>query len=376
MKAGSERFSVVYRIRGNKLNALEKAREICIEQTVEFPIELIADDYIKNEIVGRIDSFIKAPPERYLARITYSEETVGTELTQLLNVMFGNTSLKPGIRIEKMFLSKGLEAFYKGPRFGIEGIRKLTGVKNKPLLASALKPMGLGPERLATLAYDLARAGIDIIKDDHGLADQDFAPFEKRVALCSRAVAQANRERGGRTLYAPNVTADGTEVIRRALFAKKAGAGALVISACLTGFNAMRSISSDERISLPVIFHPAFAGSFVADPWSGISHYVLFGQLPRLCGADAAIFPNFEGRFSFSKHDCKRIIDGTKDRMGKLKRIFPVPAGGMSFDILRKMSAFYGNDIVFLVGGGLFKYNKDLAEAVRYFRSLVGAEKA
>jgi ribulose-bisphosphate carboxylase large chain len=124
---------------------------------------------------------------------------------------------------------------------------------------------------------------------------------------------------------------------------------------------------------LPLIAHPALQGTYVLSPQSGISHYALFGQIARLAGADASIFPNFGGRFSFSKEDCRSIAEGCRVRMGNLKPIFPSPGGGMGLDRVPEMLRFYGRDVLFLVGGGLFKDGPDVSANARRFREMVGA---
>ncbi|MEQ8236743.1 MAG: ribulose 1,5-bisphosphate carboxylase large subunit, partial [Syntrophomonadaceae bacterium] len=101
------------------------------------------------------------------------------------------------------------------------------------------------------------------------------------------------------------------------------------------------------------------------------SHYALFGQLTRLAGGDGTIYPNFGGRFSFSREECQSIVQGAAVPMGHLKPIFPCPGGGMSMENIPEMIEVYGREVVFLVGGGLFKHGPDLVENCRYFRSLV-----
>lgn len=367
----NKRFTVVYSIVGTKKEALDKAKNICVEQTIEFPYDLVTDKYVKNTIVGRVES-IKACGKKYMAAISYANETAGTELTQFLNVVFGNTSIKPGIRVEKLSPPAALLKKLQGPRFGMSGIRNLTGVYNRPLLCSALKPMGLSVKKLADLAYKFALGGIDIIKDDHGLANQAFSPFDKRIPAVCAAVKKANKETGATTLYAPNITADGLETIRRAKFAKKCGAGALIISPGLAGFETMRMIAEDNSIGLPIFYHPAFHGSYVVNPDSGISHYAFFGQLTRMHGADAVIFPNFGGRFSFTECECREIADGCKAGLGKLKPNLPGPGGGMTMDRIPYMKNFYGHDAVFLMGGGLFSSGKDITENCKKFRRVTG----
>ncbi|MFZ5814426.1 MAG: RuBisCO large subunit C-terminal-like domain-containing protein [Bacillota bacterium] len=366
-----ERFAVLYRIAGaDEAEARQKAFEVAVEQTIEFPYEL-APANIQEQVVGRIEALEPAGSGAWMARISYAVESSGFELPQLLNVLFGNSSIKPGIRVERLELPEPLLKHFRGPRFGVAGLRASLGVPERPLLCTALKPMGLSARELADLAYQFALGGIDIIKDDHGLADQPFSPFLERVARCAEAVARANAETGGRAIYMPNVTAPADRLHRYARKAKELGAGGLLLAPGLAGFDAMRMLADDDEINLPIMAHPAFLGSFVTSPASGISHYALFGQIARLTGADASVYPNWGGRFSFSKAECASIAEGCAARMGDLYPIFPSPGGGMSLERVPEMYEVYGRDVIFLIGGGLFKKGPDLVANCREFLRMI-----
>jgi ribulose-bisphosphate carboxylase large chain len=365
-----ERFTVAYRIFGSEPEARAKADDICIEQTVEFPPDCVGPGTIRDHVFGRIESFERRDSDSFTVGISYAVEIAAGELPQLLNVIFGNTSIKPGIRVEHLDLTPSILKGYKGPRFGKDGMRKQLNIPSRPLLCTAIKPMGHTSAELADMAYRFALGGMDMIKDDHGLTDQCCSPFEERVKRCAEAVRRANRETGGRAVYIANVTAPDAAVIQRARFAMNAGAGGLMIAPGLTGFDAMRELAEDDSVGLPLLTHPALQGSFVTGR-GGMSHGVLFGQLARLAGADATIFPNFGGRFSFSREECADIVRGTKEPMGDLRTIFPAPGGGMSLDRVPEMIETYGKDLIFLIGGGLFRHGPDLVENCRYFRKMV-----
>src|SRR5512143_1333908 len=232
-----ERLQAVYRLTGEQQLAWEKAQDLCLEQTVELPADLVPEGDIREEVVGRLDAFDALATNRFQAVVSFAVETVGGELTQLLNVLFGNSSLKPGIRLERLDLPESLLRALPGPHFGGDGWRERLEVPQRPLLCTALKPMGLPPAALAELARQFALGGIDIIKDDHGLADQPFAPFRERVERCAEAVSRANRLTGYRCLYMANIT--GEQALERALFARQAGAGALLVAPGLMGFDAI-----------------------------------------------------------------------------------------------------------------------------------------
>ncbi len=370
IKMPCARFGVVYRLWGTEKEAYEKAKDICFEQTVEFPEELIPEGIIRDNLVGRIEAFRVYDEYSYKALISYAVDGTAKELTQLLNMVFGNISIKPGIRVEKLELPMELLKYYKGPRFGKAGLRSHLNVEKRPLLFTALKPMGLTNKEFAELAYKFALGGIDIIKDDHGITNQEFSPFEERVALCAEAVAKANRDTGCSSIYIPNITAPFGEIKKRAKKAKELGAGGLLICPGLTGVDVMKKISEDDSIALPIITHPAFQGSYVLSN-NGLSHAVIFGQIARLAGADGTIYPNFGGRFSFTKDECISISNAADEVMGGLKPTFPCPAGGMSLESIPESLKVYGNDVIFLIGGGLFKHGPDIIENIKYFRSLV-----
>ncbi len=371
LNLSSHRFVAVYHLTGTRDEALSRAEDICLEQTVEYPEDLIPRQDIRDQILGQVTSFEPLDDVRFEAKIEFPIETAGEELPQLLNVLFGNISIKPGYRLMGFELPDELLKHHRGPRFGRPGLRELLGVHDRPLLSTAIKPMGLSPAELAEYARQFALGGIDLIKDDHGLADQSFCRYEERVRLISDAVAQANSETGLKCIYAPNITAPVDQIVDRARFARQAGAGGYLVSPGLVGFDTMRQIADDDQAALPILCHPSFMGSFTMSPTGGIGHGALYGQICRLAGADVVIFPNYGGRFSFSEDECRDIIRGTECGMGNLQPIFPSPAGGMKVDRVAELCGFYGNDSVLLIGGDLHRHGPDLAENCRRFAGLV-----
>jgi ribulose-bisphosphate carboxylase large chain len=353
-----------------------RARAICVEQTVEFPEALITRDDIRRQIIGEVAEITVIDDQRFAVRIRYPIEAAGSELTQLINLLFGNVSLQPGVRLVAVGLPPVLAGGWRGPRFGVRGLRRLLDIDDRPLLCTALKPMGLSPLELADLAYRLALGGIDLIKDDHGLSDQPFCPFGERVARCAEAVRRAAQETGRACLYLPNVTAPADQIIDRARRAREAGAGGLLVCPGLTGFDAMRRLADDDGLALPILAHPAFLGSLTVGADAGLGHGLAYGTLPRLAGADATIFPSFGGRFSFTREQCEEIVAAAREPAGPWASIFPVPAGGMRLERVGELRDVYGDDCILLIGGDLHAQGEDLLERCRTFVRLSVARRA
>lgn len=362
------RFTATYRITAETYDeAKEKAFGIAVEQTVECPYELVKNSWIGDKLVGRIEDLKLAEPEVFYATISYSPDAVEGEFAELLNMLFGNVSLYPGVKLMSFQLSDGMYSVYKGPKWGRSGIRDLCGVERGPILMSAVKPIGTSAQDLASMVRALALGGCPIIKDDHSLYDQQYAPFKERVAACVDAVHDANAKTGGKSLYIANASGDGLTFIDRAYTAQELGADGIMAAPGLIGFPIIRQLAEAEDFHLPIFLHPCFSGCTTMHQDSGISPFCYYGELSRLAGADAVIFTSFGGRFPHSEEDCRRISESTETDMGPIKSIFPVPSGGMKWQLFPRMYRVYGNDALFLVGGALQTEGPDLESNTKFF---------
>ena len=370
------RFTVSYFVRAvDEAEARARALDIALEQTVEIPRNAVPKGYVEDEILGRLETLEKDPAGRpgFLAGISYSEDDVGGDFLQFLNIVFGNSSIKPGLKVDDIGLSPGIRDLCRGPRHGIAGLRARAGIADGPLLMSAIKPVGLTTAALACLARDFALGGMHYVKDDHGLVDQKTSPFTERLRACVEAVGEANARSGGRATFVPNVTGPATVIIERAKKAQEAGAGAVMIAPALAGYDVVRTLAADPDFTLPIVSHPAFSGANVVSPDCGFSHRAFFGTLHRLMGADAVVYPNFGGRFGFTRDECLSIAHACAADMGGPKAIVPAPGGGMTFARVPEMRETYGNDVMYLVGGALLQ-EPDLVAACQRLVAAVEGE--
>ncbi len=363
-----ERFTATYRVEAiDFTEAKERARAIASEQTVECPDSLIAGTWIAERVLGHVEDIKKASDGVYYAVISYLPEAVESDFTEFLNMLFGNVSLLPGIRLMSFELPEAMESTFQGPKYGQYGLRERCGVPRGPILMSAVKPLGRSAKELAQMAGDLALGGCPIIKDDHSLYDQRWAPFDERVSAMADAVREANEKTGGSSLYVANCTGDGLRFLERAYRAEELGAGGIMAAPGLVGFSMVKTLAEADDFHLPIFLHPCFSGGFVLHEDTGISPYCYYGQLGRLSGADAVIFTSFGGRFAHSENDCALIAESLSVRMNYIKPAFPVPSGGMKWELFPRMCRVYGGNAVFLVGGALQTQGPDLAANTRFF---------
>lgn len=369
-----DRFTVTYRIVANDdADAKARAEAIALEDTLEIPREVVPSGYIEDVVLGKVQDVTAAPNGIWIVKIGYHIDAVGRELPQLLNVILGNASILRGVKAVDLTPNDDLRTRFAGPRFGAAGLRKLTGRATGGYVCPVIKPQGSSSETLARLCYLTAVAGADIIKEDHGLANQDAAPFKDRIKTCAAAVRRANQERAdqgdtSRALYFANIGGHGDQVRDMAYYAKEAGAEGILLIPGLFGFDAINRLAQDDDLNLPIMAHPSHLGPYVLSPDHGYGHGMLFGQLMRLAGADVSVFPNYGGRFGFSQDECTEIVEACRTSSGIGAAILPSPGGGMSIERLPDMAQHYGDDCVYLLGGSLLRYGENIGDAIREMR--------
>lgn len=353
------RIVASYRIRCAQREIEARARALAIEQSVEMPVHAVRSDWVRANVVGRVDS-IEADGDAWRVTLGLSAPSAGDEPGQLLNVLFGNCSLQPDVELLDARLPPAILEAMPGPAFGIEGLRELVGAQGRALTCTALKPQGLPAAALAELASQFARAGIDVIKDDHGIADQAYSRFDERVVEVQRAVDRANRETGGRSVYAPSVSGGPARLVAQLRTAHRAGVRCVLACPMVLGTPAFAEVVRGHG-GLAILAHPSLAGA------ARIGPALLLGRLFRLFGADATIFPNFGGRFAYDRRTCRAIAQAAREPLGAHRPALPVPAGGMSVERVDEMLGEFGADTMLLIGGNLLEAGDALAARAREF---------
>lgn len=366
-----DRFTVTYRIwAGSQHEAEDRALGIALEQTVEIPRDVVPAGFVEDTIMGQVETVTPNDDGTFLTTISYSPQSTGNELPQLLNVVMGNTSIQKGVKVTGLDLGP-LKSVHPGARFGIKGIRDLCGTPRGPLITPVLKPQGSSAQQLADTAYKCAVGGAHIVKEDHGLTDQPCAPFRERILSIGEAVAKANQETGRKALYFAGLAGNTEDLMENARFARDNGAHGLLIMPGLFGFDLVRRIARDDALNMPVMTHPSFLGPYVLSDDTGFSHAMMFGTLQRIAGADISVFPNVGGRFGFTAEECLSIADACRDDAAPGPGIFPSPGGGMSAERASDMIDMYGEDAAFLLGGSLLRHGPKIGDAVANLRKVI-----
>ncbi len=272
-------------------------------------------------------------------------------LSSVAGNVFGLEDVK-NLRLNDVVFPEELTRSFKGPKYGIEGVREVTRIKERPLLGSIVKPkLGLVAKDHAEVAYEAWRGGCDMVKDDENLASQRFNPFEERVVRTLEARDRSEEETGERKVYMVNVTAELEEMKRRAQYVEDHGGKYMMIDILTAGWSAIQTMR-DAGFNLVIHAHRAGHAAYTRSRVHGINMVVL-ARVARLIGVDQLHVGAAVGKMSETEEDVKENIRACKESLHGIKSVLPVASGGLYPGSVPRLLEIFGRDFVIQAGGGI-----------------------
>jgi ribulose-bisphosphate carboxylase large chain len=266
---------------------------------------------------------------RCVVRIAHPHYNFGTKIPNLLTAVAGEGifychNINAIKLIDIVFPCSYLEEF-EGPRFGVDGLRKLLNVKDRPLFFGVIKPnIGLDVESFAELAYQSWLGGLDVAKDDEMLSDVSWSPLKERAAKVGRKRLEAEQVTGRQKIYVANITDEVDHLHELHDVAVAAGANAVLVNGMATGLSAIRKLR--RHTDVPIVGHFAVIAPFCRVPFYGVDSTVIT-KLQRMVGFDAIIMPGFGTRMMTTDEEVLANCDSCSQPMGSFPRSIPVPGG-------------------------------------------------
>lgn len=276
-------------------------------------------------------------------KIAHPHGNFGPKIPNMLTAVAGEgTFHSPGISVIKLLDITFPESFlqyFEGPKFGVEGLREILQVYNRPLFFGVIKPnIGLAPEPFAELAFQGWLGGLDIAKDDEMLSDVPWSPLRERAERLGRARLKAEKITGEKKIYLANITDEVDRLLELHDIAVECGANALMVNGMTTGLSAIRMLRKHTQV--PLVAHFDFIAPFTLIPDFGL-HSQLVTKLQRLVGFDAIIYPGFGARMKTPDIEVLQSAQACLNPLGNLKASLPVPAGsqwaGSTRDLYEKL---------------------------------------
>jgi len=272
-----------------------------------------------------------------------------------------------GLKLQDLQLPQPFAEAYPGPQFGIAGTRKLTGVYNRPIIGTIIKPsVGLSPEETAGLVKILVEAGLDFIKDDELIAGPPYSTVEQRVRAVMPVINRHAEKTGKKVMVAFNITGEIDEMLRRHDTVLNAGGTCVMVSlnsVGLTGLSYLR-----RHCQLPIHAHRNGWGMFDRHPLLGMS-YRAYQKIWRLAGVDHMHVNGLRNKFC---EPDESVVASARECLTPMLGGFTVMPvfssgqwAGQAPDTYRALNSV---DLMYLAGGGIMAHPGGPAAGVRSLR--------
>ncbi len=314
----------------------------------------------------------------------FEEGNMPQILSSIAGNIFGMKALD-GLRLVDVKWPKNLIHSFKGPQYGIKGIRDLLKIKKRPITATVPKPkVGYYAEEHAQHGYEIWTGGVDLLKDDENLSNQKFNRFEKRLDLSMKMRDKAENETGERKSYLINISAEVDEMKRRAKLVKDFNNEYVMIDILTIGWAAVQTVREEcEKLGLAIHAHRAFHAAFDRNPNHGMSMKVL-AEIARIQGVDQLHIGGL-GKLSGDKREVlnnfKKIANNSNEAdlevlpqvWHGMKNVLSVCSGGVHPGIIHRLIELLSKDIVVQVGGGVFGHPGGTQSGAKALRQAINA---
>ena len=300
-------------------------------------------------------------------------------MPQILSCIAGNIlgmKAVESIRLEDCHWPESIVDGFPGPQFGTSVAHEKLDAGERPVLATVPKPkVGLSTDAHAHIGEEAWLGGIDLLKDDENLTDQDFNPFEDRLTESLAARDRAQEATGERKDYLVNVTAETTEMLERVDLVAEHGGGFVMVDVITTGWAAVQSVRERcEEHGLAIHAHRAMHAAFDRLEHHGVSMRVI-AQIARLCGVDH-IHTGTAGLGKLANEDTPGINDWLTGECHGLNPVLPVASGGLHPGVVDQLLETLGTDIIVQAGGGIHGHPDGTHAGAKALRQSVEASMA
>ncbi len=340
--------------------------------TSDLPIEKAAEAIAAEQSTGtwtELSTLSEDTMRKYGARVLAIEGDLVTisfpdvdfsvdigGIPQILSVVSGNLygldALKK-VRFEDIQFPRSIRSMFRGPRFGADGIRKLVGRPERPLIGTIVKPkIGLSPKETANYVYEAGSGGLTNSKDDETLVNQKFCPIQERTIAVAESLDRLASE-GQKMIHAINVSTNGDKIIEVAENAQSWGARQLMVDVITCGFAAVQALSEDPSIKIPIHVHRTMHAAMTKDPRHGIAMLPIV-KMVRMCGGDALHIGTLgAGKMTGDIQGDRDNLQACMDPSMPYRTVMPVCSGGVFPGMLGKMLKETGFNVQIQAGGGI-----------------------
>jgi ribulose-bisphosphate carboxylase large chain len=372
----------LFKISPNKMSMERAANTVALESSVGTWTKVENQEYVEK-LRAKVFSIKKNHIKIAYPEALFEKDNAPNILSSIAGNIFGMKAVKT-IRLEDVSFPNSILDGFKGPKHGIEGIRKIMRIPNRPLVGTIIKPkIGLNTEQHSQSAYESWKGGCDIVKDDENLSSQKFNMFENRLVKTLEMADKAEEETGEKKGYFVNVTAETREMIKRAQLVENQGGKFVMIDILTAGWAALQTLR-ESNFKMAIHAHRAMHAAFDRNPNQGMNMLVI-ADFARLIGVDTLHIGTGIGKLEGDVKNIEELqeeiekmkVQETKHRLeqqwGKIKPVLGVSSGGVHPRYVPFLINHLGKDLVIQAGGGIHGHPFGTEAGARAMRQAVNA---
>jgi len=285
-------------------------------------------------------------------------------ISQLLCIIAGGQSDIAAIKrcrvLHIEMNSQVIDQYFHKPRYGISGMREITGRRNKPLFGGIIKPKsGITPQVLLEMVKELVEdGGVDFIKEDEILSSPQICRLEDRVPLI------ADYLQGKKVFYSFCINSDPAYLLDRARFVADNGGNGVHVNVW-SGLGAYKNL---RELNLPLHIHYQRSGmDFFANRHNAfsISWHVLC-QLAAWSGVDTIHAGMWGGYLS----DEEQFLSTTMQILQQ-NNVVPALSCGLTAEHVAPIVEKFGVDWMANAGGSIHGHPQGTRAGVKKIRDAI-----
>lgn len=346
-----DEYLVVEYYLSSKVSLKDAAWSLAIGQSVGNPgvrSKWETDELFKNHscVILRNEEELDVLKEEHvkiafpLNNIDVKEDGISHLLCQIMGGQLDIDTIEKCV-IKHIEFPEKFKKEFKGPKFGIKGIREFTNTYDKPLLGGIVKPkVAPNVDTLLSMVKEMVEGGVNFIKEDEIMSNPSSCPINERVPKIMEYLKDKN------VIYSVCINADPPHLLDRVKRVYELGGNSVHVNF----WSGLGSYKAIRDLDLPMFIHFQKSGDKILTDKSHRFHieWDVICDLAGLMGVDFIHAGMWGGYMSSNEMELGHTLDILRSH-----GVMPALSCGMHPGLIEAINQRFGIDYMANTGGAI-----------------------